>query len=63
MERSNKVADWRRLGNEELHDLYSSSNIVRVITTRKKIEGHVVPRKNRREAYRILVGIPKEREY
>jgi hypothetical protein len=34
---------WRKLHNEELHDLYSSSNIVRVIKSRiKRWAGHVV---------------------
>jgi hypothetical protein len=33
--------EWRKLHNEELHDPYSSSNIVRVITSRMKWAGHV----------------------
>jgi len=33
---------WRRLGNEELNDLYSSHIIVRVIKSRRMIwAGHV----------------------
>jgi hypothetical protein len=31
--------DWRRLHNEELNDLYSSPNIVRVIKTEKNEMG------------------------
>jgi hypothetical protein len=27
--------DWRRLNNEELHDLYVSPNIIRVIKSRR----------------------------
>jgi hypothetical protein len=34
---------WRRLHNEELHNLYGVLNIIRVIKSRKMIwEGHVV---------------------
>jgi len=34
--------DWRRLNNEELNDLYSSPNIVRVMKSRRMIwTGHV----------------------
>jgi len=41
--RSDEVTgEWRRLHNEELNDLYSSPNIVRVITSRRmKWTGHV----------------------
>jgi hypothetical protein len=30
-EREEKVGGWRRLHNEELHNLYASTNIIRVI--------------------------------
>jgi hypothetical protein len=44
------TGEWRKLHNDELHDLYSSSNIVRVIKpTRMRWTGHVV-RTGRKEA-------------
>jgi hypothetical protein len=40
--RDEATGDWRRLLNEELNDLYSSPNIVRVIKSRRmKWAGHV----------------------
>jgi len=31
------TGEWRKLHNDELNDLYSSSNIIRVIKSRRKI--------------------------
>jgi hypothetical protein len=33
--RDKVTGDWRKLHNEELHDIYSSPNIVRVIKSRR----------------------------
>ena len=51
------TGDWRRLHNEELSDLYSSPNTVRVIKSRRmRWVGHVARMGEERGAYRVLVG-------
>jgi hypothetical protein len=50
---------WRKLHNDELHDLYSSLNILRVIKSRRMWAGHVAHMGEGRGAYRFLLGGPK----
>ena len=58
--RDDGTGEWRKLYNEELNDLYSSPNIVRVIKSRKiRWAGHVILMEENRGAYRVLVGKPE----
>jgi hypothetical protein len=51
---------WRKLHNNELHSLYSSPNIVRVIKLRRmRWAGHVARMGEGRGVYRVLVGRPE----
>jgi hypothetical protein len=51
---------WRKFHNDELHSLYSSPNIVRVIKSRRmRWVGHVARRGEGRGVYRVLVGRPE----
>ena len=51
------TGEWRRLHNEELNDLYSLPNIVRVIKSRRmRWAGHVAHMGEERGVYRVLVG-------
>jgi hypothetical protein len=48
---------WRKLHNDELHSLYSSPDIVRVIKSRRmKWTGHVARMEEGRGVCRVLVG-------
>jgi len=54
--------DWRRLHNEELHNLYTSANIIRVIKLRRmRLAGHVARRGEVRNAYENLVWKPERK--
>ena len=54
------TGEWRKLHNEELNDLYSSPNIVRMIKSRRmRWVGHVARMGEGRGVYRVLVGKPE----
>ena len=58
--RDGVTGEGRKLHNEELNDLYCSSNIVRVIKSRgMRWVGHVARMEERRGSYRVLVGKPE----
>jgi hypothetical protein len=56
------TGEWRRLDKEELYDLYSSPNIIRVIKSRRmRWARHVECMGDKRGVYRVLVGRPEGR--
>ena len=58
--RDEVTGEWRRLHEEELNDLYSSSNIMRVITSRRmRWARHVACMGEEKGVYRVLVGKPE----
>jgi hypothetical protein len=58
--RDEVTGEWRRLHIEELHDLYSSSNIIWVIKSRRmRWVGHIACMRERRGVYRVLKGKPE----
>ena len=58
--RDEVTGEWRKLHKEELKDLYSLPNIVRVVKPRRmRWAGHVVRMGDRRGVHRVLVGKPE----
>jgi len=54
-----ETGEWRKPHNEELHDLYSSPNIIWVIKSRRMTrKGHVARMGDRKGVYRPMVGKP-----
>ena len=57
--RAEVTGEWRKLHNEELSDLYSLPNIVRVVKSRRmRWAGHVGRMGEGRGVHRVLVGKP-----
>jgi hypothetical protein len=58
--RDELTGGWRNLHNEELHDLYTSSSVSRMIKSRRmRLVGHVARMGEERNTCRLLVGKPE----
>jgi hypothetical protein len=58
--RNGVTGEWRKLHNEEFHNLYTSSSIIRIIKSRKmRWAGHVARMGEKGNVYRLLVGKPE----
>ena len=58
--RDEVTGEWRKLHNEELSDLYSLPNIVRVVKSRRmRWAGHVARMGDGRGVHRVLIGKPE----
>jgi hypothetical protein len=58
--RDGVTGGWRKLHNEDFHNLYSSPSIIRIIKSRRmRWVGHVVRMGEKRNVYRFLVGKPE----
>jgi hypothetical protein len=61
--RDGVTGGWRKLHNEELHDLYSSPSIIRIKKLgRMRWAGHVARMGEKRNVYRLLVGKTEGKE-
>ena len=62
--RDGVTGEWRKLHNEELNDLYSSPNIVRLIKSRRmRWAGHVACMEEGRGVHKVLVGKPEGKNH
>jgi hypothetical protein len=58
--RDEVTGEWRKLHIEELHNLYSSTDIIRQVKSRRmRWAGHVARMGEERKVYKILVGKPE----
>jgi hypothetical protein len=60
--RDEVTGGWRKLHNEELHNLYFPPSIIRIIGSRRmRFAEHAARMEAKRNAYRILMGKPERR--
>jgi hypothetical protein len=62
LKRHEMMGGWRKLHNEGLRDLHSSSSIIRMLKLRRmKWVGHIVQMGDKRKAFRLLLEKPEEK--
>jgi hypothetical protein len=62
--RDEVLGEWRKLHNGELHNLYSSPDIITLFQSRRmRWAGHVARMGDGRNVYRGLIGKPKEQDH
>jgi hypothetical protein len=61
--RKEGAGGWRKLNNEQLHNLYASSNVRVIKSKRMRRKGHVARLGGMRNAYNILVGKPEGKNH
>jgi hypothetical protein len=61
--RDEVTEEWRKLHSEELHNLYSSPDIIRQVKSRRmRRVGHVARMGEETKVYKVLVGKARRKE-
>jgi hypothetical protein len=62
--RDDVTGEWKKLHSEELHNLYSWSNIIKQIKSRRmRWAEHVARMREERKVYNVLVGKPEGKNH
>jgi hypothetical protein len=61
--RDEVTGEWRKLHSEELHNLYSSPDIIRQVKSRQmRWAGRVARMGEKRKVYKVLVGMLEDQD-